>query len=166
MYKCYNGNQGGNEIDVPNKCFFAVIFHESVRYTAFVNRTWRRYAASEWSRFVLQDLQKTNLNGLAIDSLEENNITQGRQMQGGALFPPHALHFSPLATLLGSIVCLNESRLAFVRLREGIPALFPHTLYLTHFANSFLELFHSAKRKLSMTGRILRTKRIDTNLGL
>lgn len=47
-------------------------------------------------------------------------------------------------SLTRRIVRLQNTRLRFIRLRESIPALFAHALHLTHFANGFLELFHTA----------------------
>jgi hypothetical protein len=57
--------------------------------------------------------------------------------------PPRASHLTIPAALPRRIIRLQHSGLAFVRLREGVAALFAHTLHLPHFADCFLELFHS-----------------------
>jgi hypothetical protein len=44
--------------------------------------------------------------------------------------------------MLSCVVCANKTHLTFVTLGEGVAALFSHSLYLTDFADCFLELLH------------------------
>jgi hypothetical protein len=41
------------------------------------------------------------------------------------------------------VVRLEYARLTLIGLRESVAALLPHALDLAHFADGFLELFHS-----------------------
>ena len=51
-------------------------------------------------------------------------------------------HLPVPAPLFRCIICVQDPRLTFIRLTERIPSLFPHTLHLSHFPDSLLELFH------------------------
>jgi hypothetical protein len=55
-----------------------------------------------------------------------------------------ARHLPVSSSVFGRVVCLEHTRLTFVCLREGITSLLSHALDLPHFADSLLELLHSA----------------------
>lgn len=61
-------------------------------------------------------------------------------------------HLSVSPPVPRRIVRIDDARLAFVGLREGVAALFPHPLDLADFPDGFLELLHPAKSRVSHAG--------------
>lgn len=58
------------------------------------------------------------------------------------LMRPRRGHLSVPSSVLRRVVRLEHACLRLVRLREGVPSLLAHALYLSYLADRLLELLH------------------------